>query len=91
MTSTWWCIKHIATAPHDRAKCWYAVAKMNDRSGTDPGPCSLFEKHLVSNEVPDFIIGGVTTDGGHHKQWFLEQIAEFFELRLPDHEEGIAP
>lgn len=33
----------------------------------------------------------VCTDGGHHKQWYLEQIAAFMEVKLGEHEEGIAP
>ena len=31
-------------------------------------------------------------DGGHHKQWYLEQIAREFDLNIDgDHEPGIAP
>lgn len=33
----------------------------------------------------------VTTDGGHHKQWYLERIAEELGVELPDHDHGIAP
>lgn len=33
----------------------------------------------------------VATDGGHHKQWYLEQIGAQLEVALPEHEEGIAP
>jgi hypothetical protein len=35
---------------------------------------------------------GLQTDGGHHKQWFLEQILELLTRQeAPDHEPGIAP
>lgn len=31
-------------------------------------------------------------DGAHHKQWYLELIAEEFELNIDgDHERGVAP
>lgn len=33
----------------------------------------------------------VTTDGDHHKQWFLEKIADIFKVKLEEHEKGIAP
>lgn len=33
----------------------------------------------------------VQTDGGHHKQWYLEEIAKILGIILPEHDEGIAP
>lgn len=33
----------------------------------------------------------VTTDGAHHKQWYLEQLAAALRVVLPDHAPGIAP
>ena len=33
----------------------------------------------------------VITDGGHHKQWYLEQIAKILNIPLPEHDRGIAP
>ena len=33
----------------------------------------------------------VTTDGEHHKQWYLEEMARLLDVDLPDHEEGKAP
>jgi hypothetical protein len=42
--------------------------------------------------LKDLIERGLTTDGAHHKQWYLEQIADQFELDIYiDHEPGIAP
>ncbi len=41
--------------------------------------------------VADLVRDAVITDGAHHKQWYLEQIAEKLELSLPEHEAGIAP
>ena len=36
---------------------------------------------------------GLTTDGGHHKQWALVEIAELFEIQVDQElkDEGIAP
>lgn len=42
-------------------------------------------------KVADLVRDAVITDGEHHKQWYLEQIAERLELSLPDHRDGIAP
>lgn len=44
--------------------------------------------------VRDLIIGGLCTDGGHHKQWYLEQIAKALGIELIeplDYEKGVAP
>jgi hypothetical protein len=41
--------------------------------------------------LAELITKGLTTDGSHHKQWYLEQIARWFEIPVPDHEPGIAP
>lgn len=42
-------------------------------------------------EVTVLLKEGVDTDGAHHKQWYLEQIAVALKVELPEHEEGIAP
>lgn len=42
--------------------------------------------------VRELVEGGLTIDGAHHKQWYLEQIAIQLELPMPvDREPGIAP
>ncbi len=46
------------------------------------------KKYAILRELVE---GGLTTDGGHHKQWYLERIAIQFELDIPDHEPGIPP
>ncbi len=39
--------------------------------------------------VIDELLGeAVTTDGGHHKQWYLERVAVQLGVELPDHEPG---
>jgi|GEM_PF-5187669 len=41
--------------------------------------------------VRELVENALLTDGGHHKQWYLEQIAKYLELPMPAHEPGIAP
>jgi len=41
--------------------------------------------------IAELLQEAVVTDGGHHKQWYLEQIAKGLKVPLPDHKEGIAP
>ncbi len=47
---------------------------------------------LISNrtQLEELLIAGVITDGAHHKQYILEEIAKIFKLILPNHEKGIA-
>ena len=39
--------------------------------------------------IVDILCDAVVTDGAHHKQWYLEQIAGIMEVALPEHDEGI--
>lgn len=51
--------------------------------GEDPG-----------ESVRELLHDAVQTDGDHHKQWYLEQIAERLGISLPsleERDEGIAP
>ncbi len=43
------------------------------------------------NDLADLVIAGLNTDGAHHKQWYLYQIAELLGLELEECDEGIAP
>ncbi len=48
----------------------------------------------MTDTIRDLVIGGLTTDGEHHKQWYLEQIANALGIELTqelDYEKGIAP
>jgi hypothetical protein len=52
------------------------------------------DSRVTDLTVRDLIIEGLRTDGEHHKQWYLEQIAIKLGLypHIPDdYEEGIAP
>lgn len=42
-------------------------------------------------ELKDLLNDAVRTDGTHHKQWYLEMIADKFNIELDEHDEGIAP
>lgn len=39
--------------------------------------------------IAQYVEEALTTDGEHHKQWYLERLAD--ELHLPHEKEGIAP
>lgn len=44
----WWCEEHEANAPHDKARCWYAVSKMISLLKVPVSRCSLVEKRIVN-------------------------------------------
>jgi hypothetical protein len=51
---------------------------------------------MTETTVKDLILEALTTDGAHHKQWYLEQIAKVLgidltETRELDYEKGIPP
>ena len=48
----------------------------------------------MTETVKDLIIEGLTTDGAHHKQWYLEQIANVLGIELVaelQYEKGMPP
>lgn len=51
----------------------------------------LHQVVLGMQEVQDILAAAVTTDGAHHKQWYLEAVAKRLGLQLPEHEAGVAP
>lgn len=58
-----------------------------------------FKENISLFNIKNYIIDALNTDGGHHKQWYLEEILK--EILLPeryiiiqdryDWEEGIPP
>lgn len=55
---------------------------------TDSVSDVAIDKVALSN----LILEAIFTEGGHHKQYYLEEIADTLGIELPeDHEEGIAP
>ena len=66
--------------------------------------CAWLEKELAasrdsrilsavpSEEIQQLVNEALTTDGGHHKQWYIEKIADKLGLlTIIEHDEGIAP
>ena len=53
------------------------------------------EKFTPTNNARDaitpLVVRAANTDGCHHKQWYLEAIAEALQIELPPHDLGIAP
>jgi len=41
--------------------------------------------------ITPLVVYAVNTDGCHHKQWYLEAIADALQISLPPHDNGIAP
>ena len=53
----------------------------------------MSESPNINPEVLGLIRVALITDGAHHKQWCIEQIAELLDLDISDleYEKGIAP
>lgn len=51
----------------------------------------IYPRQWVLSRVAELLREAVEIDGAHHKQWYLEQVAEGLEVTLPNHEPGIAP
>jgi len=47
----------------------------------------------AANEIENFVLDALETDGAHHKQWYLEEIAKMLEIDLSnsEHDKGLAP
>jgi len=45
----------------------------------------------VREQLSEILNDAVNTDGAHHKQYYLEKIAEMFEIVLDEHDEGVIP
>ncbi len=60
---------------------------------------TIIEKVIKTNILPKddndliiFLSEALTTDGDHHKQWYLERIAEHLNIEIKsEYEKGIAP
>lgn len=48
-------------------------------------------KRETAKKISLLVWDALQTDRAHHKQWYLEKIAELMELDMPPHEKGIAP
>lgn len=55
------------------------------------GQSNTYEVFNVK-QISELLNEAVRTDGGHHKQWYLVQIATALHIEIGnDHEPGIAP
>lgn len=48
-------------------------------------------EELERYSIFSLISNGLNVDGDHHKQWYLEQLAERFGFEIPHEDKGIAP
>lgn len=74
---------------------WYAI-RANERGSIDACDDSMrklgeaYQRRFGENsqpgseEIRDLILAGLNTDGGHHKQWYLEQIGEKLGIDVAD-------
>ena len=48
---------------------------------------------MMKQEIEGLVIDALMIDGGHHKQWYLIQIAKKLGIDLSEYgiEEGVAP
>ena len=76
----------------EKRDSWQVLCAIDEEKLLDAAKKELSqERAKASRGIPTLLKEAVSTDGAHHKQWYLEQIAEKLNLVLPDHEEGIAP
>lgn len=43
------------------------------------------------DKIEKLVLEALETDGAHHKQWFLAEIAKALQIDLDDVDEGVAP
>jgi len=85
MLLTLWLIITLGLA----ARCIYLELKVS-RQNTKEGTPSTSTNN-ARDAITPLVVDAVNTDGGHHKQWYLEAIAEALQIALPPHDDGIAP
>lgn len=49
----------------------------------------MCDEKVNKEKIKDMIIDGLITNGGHHKQWFLEKILEEFGYDLKETKEKL--
>lgn len=61
-------------------------------AGVVYGALHALDADRTGYSIVDWLIQeGVGADGAHHKQWYLERLAEALHVGLPDHISGVAP
>lgn len=69
------------------------ITEAVERMRTAPADQRDLERKRMYYRINELAGAGLTVDGGHHKQWFLEQILEVLgsDPYLIEHERGIEP
>lgn len=80
-------IQHNKIALQKDPKVWLNLCC---DSKLDVDDTSLYIPEVLLSILYELLNNAVTTDGSHHKQWYLEQIAKNLKIPLRDHEDGIA-
>jgi hypothetical protein len=66
---------------------WSAIAREARKAGH--GDIQITDEHR--NAITAIVSHGLHTDGAHHKQWYLEQVAKHLGLPVTGYEPGVAP
>jgi hypothetical protein len=66
---------------------WSAIAQEARQAGH--GDLQSTDEHR--NAMTAIVSHGLHTDGAHHKQWYLEQVAKHLGLTVTGYEPGVAP
>jgi hypothetical protein len=66
---------------------WSAIGREARQAGH--GAIQPTDEHR--NAITAIVSHGLHTDGAHHKQWYLEQVAKHLGLVVTGYEPGIAP
>lgn len=73
-------------------RCWCDIEELLcPECAADTGGSANTSTNSARDAITPLVVRAVTTDGCHHKQWYLEAIAEALQIKLPPHDLGIAP
>ena len=67
--------------------------RLDEVTSRRQGGIAMKRNKKTQKIVKELILDGLLTDGGHHKQWYLEEIAKALDIDLSneEYEEGVAP
>lgn len=94
---------NFRVADRSCSKCAHCVQK--ELLGTKEEYCTYYELYVSvgmvcddwahkESELEELILSGLYTDGAHHKQYYLERLADLFEIEhtiYAGHDESISP
>ena len=83
----------IPTAPQMVQYALIDIAKDAHRNGYEKAVITyMAAEYKLHSRIAEYVRTGIETDGAHHKQWCLMQIAKVLELQGIDTlDEGTAP